>query len=117
MGHVFATFSTWVTPTVAITKGEAWDENDPVVCSHPDWFSAEPPQVRTSDGSYDSGAASRAQPVEHATAVPGELRTRTDAAFDEAGALRAQLSEAGVKVDKRWSLERLRQEATKASGE
>jgi len=74
MGHVFATFSTWVTPTVAITKGEAWDENDPVVRSHPDWFSPEPPEVRTSDGSYTQATAQRAAPVEQATAAPGERR-------------------------------------------
>lgn len=118
MAHVFATFSTWVSPTVAITRGEAWDETDPVVQSHPDWFSPTPPDVRTSGSMvYDAGSASRAKPVEQATAAPGEQRTRTDAAFDEATDLRQKLTAAGVKVDGRWSLDRLRQEAAKVEGE
>jgi len=77
-GIVYATFSTWVTPTVAISRGEAWAADDPVVRSHPDWFSDSPPDVRTSTGeSYTAGTAARANPVvEQATAVPGEKRGR-----------------------------------------
>jgi hypothetical protein len=67
---VFATFSTWVTPTVAINRGEAWDADDPVVLSHPDWFTSDPSQfARTSSASYGEPA------VEQATAAPGEKRT------------------------------------------
>lgn len=78
MSYVFATFSTWVTPTVAVTRGEAWDENDPVVQSHPDWFSPTPPDVRTSgDAVYTQSSAQQSRPVEQATANPGEPRTRT----------------------------------------
>lgn len=68
---VYATFSTWVTPTVHLNRGEVWDSDDPVVLSHPDWFSddAEPFLRRSSDGSY-SGSPT----VEQATAAPGEKR-------------------------------------------
>ncbi len=70
---VFATFSTWVTPTVAINRGEAWDADDPVVRSHPDWFTDQPPDVRrSSDQSTEESAEA---PVEQATAAPGEKRT------------------------------------------
>lgn len=73
---VFATFSTWVTPTVQIQRGEAWDSDDPVVQSHPDWFSASPPDIRTSGAAvYTEASAKQAKPaVEEATAAPGEKR-------------------------------------------
>jgi len=117
MTIVFATFSTWVTPTVMINKGEAWDERDPVVRSHPDWFSPTPPEVRTSAAAvFTQESASRARPVEQATANPGEVRSRTDAALDETEQLRQRLTDAGLKPDRRWSLERLRQEAAKVAG-
>lgn len=75
MSVVFATFSTWVTPTVHIEKGEAWNADDPVVASHPDWFSPTPPEVRSSaDAVYTASSASLARPVESATANPGEAR-------------------------------------------
>ena len=48
--------------------------------------------------------------VEKATAEPGEKRSATP---DEAAMLRDQLEQAGVKVDKRWGLERLREETAK----
>lgn len=76
---VFATFSTWVTPTIHVNKGEAWDADDPVVRSHPDWFTDTPPDVRTSGSEvYDAASANMAAPpsqVERATAEPGEKRT------------------------------------------
>jgi len=83
---VFATFSTWVTPTIAINRGEPWDINDPVVQSHPDWFQAEPIDVRTSRapeaGDTLPWAKAVATPtvkanVEAATANPGEKRSVT----------------------------------------
>lgn len=80
-GHVFATFSTWVTPTVQVQKGEVWDADDPVVRSHPDWFTTDASAfTRRSD--MDTATANRpmpgsmrtAAPVEQATAAPGEKR-------------------------------------------
>lgn len=82
---VFATFSTWVTPTVMINKGEPWDASDPVVMSHPDWFSDVPPDVRSSGIPAEPWLDATAEPtgqvesttraVETATAAPGEVRT------------------------------------------
>jgi hypothetical protein len=67
---VFATFSTWVTPTVHLNRGEAWDADDPVVRSHPDWFTSDASEfARRSDAPYGEPAA-----VEQATAAPGEKR-------------------------------------------
>ncbi len=75
MGIKFATFSTWVTPTVMLTKGEAWDADDPVVTSHPDWFTDDPPEVkRSANRSFTAESANLAAPVEQATAAPGEKR-------------------------------------------
>lgn len=112
---VFATFATWVTPTVQIAKGEAWDADDPVVQSHPDWFTDTPPDVRSSNReSYTAKDADRPT-TEQATAAPGEKRalSKTDAAFDEAASLREELEKRNVKVDKRWGLAKLREEYEK----
>jgi hypothetical protein len=48
--------------------------------------------------------------VEQATAAPGEKRSTTP---DESAMLRDELEEAGVKVDKRWGLDRLHEEKAK----
>jgi hypothetical protein len=94
MAVVFATFSTWVTPTVAINRGEPWDSNDDVVKSHPDWFQAEPVDVRTSRpavpgsalpwGAYEGDPTDPplkhkqvTPPPESASAAPGEKRSVT----------------------------------------
>lgn len=81
---VFATFSTWVTPTVMINRGEPWDADDPVVASHPDWFQSQPIDVRTSgpaeagsDLPWEKATAKPTSKVEAATAAPGEKRTVT----------------------------------------
>lgn len=76
-GHVFAIFSTWVTPTVQVQKGEIWDADDPVVRSHPDWFTNDPSEfVRRSDmdTAMPNKPARTMPPVETATAAPGEKR-------------------------------------------
>jgi len=85
---VFATFSTWVTPTIHINRGEPWDVNDSVVQSHPDWFQEEPLDVRTSRAA-DAGdelpwakavatpTVAVASDVEAATSNPGEKRSVT----------------------------------------
>lgn len=76
----------------------------------------------------DLCAANMASPVaveEVETAVPSEedVETRDDtppadtSPTDDIDALRAQAEEAGVKVDKRWGVDKLRQEiAAKQSG-
>lgn len=113
---VYATFSTWVTPTIHIERGQMWDPEDPVVKSHPDWFTSDPSQFVRQSGTYTAQTANSPLP-EAAVAGPDEKRSlppRVDAAFDEAASLREELTAKGVKVDKRWSLERLRQEAEKA---
>lgn len=122
MAVVFATFSTWVTPTVQIERGEIWDANDPVVQSHPDWFTDDPtPFARRSSNDVYSAANAEGgtvePPVEQTTAAPGERRSlsKTDAAFDEVASLREELEKAGVKVDGRWSLQTLREEYAKVT--
>lgn len=50
--------------------------------------------------------------VEKATAEPGEKRS---AGPDEAAVLRDQLEAADVKVDKRWGVEKLREELAKVT--
>lgn len=88
--YVYATFSTWVTPTVAINRGEVWDASDPVVKAHPDWFTDDPRSILrrsgpdqgedVEDGKAESkgrGSAGRTTSgkVEQATAAPGEKRS------------------------------------------
>lgn len=114
MRVVYAKFTTWVNESTQIVEGEAWRSDDPIVKARPDWFSDMPKIVRTTLPRHLQGEP----PVEQATAAPGEKRVtrpRADEAFDEAEALRAQLTEKGVKVDGRWSLQRLREEAAKVS--
>ena len=121
--HVYATFSTWVTPTVQILRGDIWPADDPVVRSHPDWFTADPEGaglVRRSDQSVSAVPGAAREP-ETASAAPGELRTvqvptKTDAAFDEMADLRRQAEALGIKVDKRWGLDRLREEIANHGG-
>lgn len=119
MAVVYATFSTWVTPTVQIQRGEIWDADDPVVASHPDWFTADPSGFarRSANEAYTAGNAETGN-VEQATASPGEKRalSKTDQAFDEAASLRDELENAGVKPDGRWGLDRLREEYAKLTG-
>lgn len=73
---VYAVFSTWVTPTVQVQRGEIWDASDPVVKSHPDWFTSDPSAfVRRSDMQMVSANSSSASaPVETTSAAPGEKR-------------------------------------------
>jgi hypothetical protein len=120
MAVVYATFSTWVTPTVQIERGEIWDADDPVVASHPDWFTDDPTAFarRSAADVYNADNAHSGR-VEQATAVPGEKRalSKTDQAFDEAESLREELEKADVKVDGRWGLDRLREEYAKVTEE
>jgi len=116
MAVVYATFSTWVTPTVQIERGEIWDADDPVVASHPDWFTSDPSAfARRSAADVYSAANAETGRVEQATSDPGEKRalSKTDQAFDEAASLREALEQADVKVDGRWGLDRLREEYAK----
>jgi len=116
MAVVYATFSTWVTPTVQIERGEIWDADDPVVASHPDWFTTDPTAfARRSASDVYNAANAESGKVEQATADPGEKRalSKTDQAFDEAASLREELEKANVKVDGRWGLDRLRDEYAK----
>jgi hypothetical protein len=48
-----------------IHKGTAWHADSPIVKSHPDFFSSDPPEV------FPRGWVS---PVEELTAAPGEVR-------------------------------------------
>lgn len=114
-GVVFAAYTTWVSPSVQIVEGEAWRDDDPVVKAHRDKFQTQPKVVRTTLPRH----LRNQPPVEQATAAPGELRapqTRVDRSADEVDELRRQLAAAGVKVDGRWSLARLREEAAKLGG-
>jgi hypothetical protein len=101
MGIVYPRSTGWVSETVFLNEGEPWDDSDPFVAQYPQHFSAEPGQALRGSG----------RQVEQATAAPGEKRdvTKTDAALDEANHLRSELTDAGVKVDNRWSLTTLRE--------
>lgn len=98
---------------VQIVWGSHWPASDPVVLAHPELFTDDPtPGLRISAPLRDPVV------VEQATAAPGERRiiapqTQADAAFDEAATLRVALQERGVRVDGRWSLQRLRDEHAK----
>lgn len=76
--YVYARWSGHVSPTVQLVEGEAWDADDPFVASHPDCFAPDPPVVRrTTSTSFTADSADLAaprQPVEAATAEPGEKR-------------------------------------------
>jgi len=106
MGIVYPRSTGWVSETVFLNEGEPWDDSDPFVAQYPQHFATEPGQALRGSGR---------QPVEQATAEPGEQRevTKTDATLDEVGQLRADLEAAGVTVDKRWSLKTLREERAK----
>ena len=74
MEVVFARYTaTVVTPDGAqrmVYRGEYWPASDPVVkAAPPDMFSTDP-----GDGSPSSSAPLDGQPVEQATAAPGEKR-------------------------------------------
>jgi hypothetical protein len=78
--YVFATLSTWVTPTVQIHKGEVWAANDPVVTQNPRWFTKDPTGFVRRSGAHGMTAAEAddqrvsPKPVEQATHAPGEKR-------------------------------------------
>ncbi len=74
MSVVYANCTTHVTEAIMIVEGDAWDANDPLVTARPHLFNAAPPQVHSSDASFTAQSASRAKPVETATASPGEKR-------------------------------------------
>lgn len=121
MAVVYATFSTWVTPTVQVERGEIWDSADPVVTSHPDWFTSDPAQfARKSSAAVYTQSNAEVAPnriAEAATVEPDEKRSLPDVGkgYDEVASLRDDLEKAGVKVDKRWGLEKLREEYAKAA--
>ncbi len=97
-----------------IQKGTHWPADDPIVKEHPQSFSTDPRWGMN----YSVEPAGYNDPVETATAAPGErrnVRPRVDKAFDEAESLRAELGRLGVTVDGRWSLKRLREELEKAT--
>lgn len=65
MAVVYAKFSARTGQGGGITKGDAWDPDDPMVTRHPDWFTDDPSEF-----------VHRSTPmvVEQATAAPGEMR-------------------------------------------
>ena len=71
MAVVYATSTTSITNDQGLAftlhKGEVWDADDPLVKSRPGFFSKTPVIVRVSHGQGW-------QPVEQATAAPGERR-------------------------------------------
>jgi hypothetical protein len=86
---------------VTLRVGALLEDNDPRVEGHHTFLEKA------------SVAASRtAAAAETATAEPGELRHTTVSADVEA--LQRQATRLGVKVDRRWAVDRLRQEIAKA---
>ena len=66
MAVVRALFTADISPTISLVVGELWDADDPVVRSHPDWFSDDLDAI-----------ARRTRPrVEDATAEPGVRSAR-----------------------------------------
>lgn len=113
MKVVYAACTMWISSDVQIVEGEAWRADDPVVQRRPELFKDTPKVVRTTLPRH----LRQERPVEQATAAPGEMRAtkpRADRAADEVEQLQAQLAALGVKVDGRWSLNRLRDELAKA---
>lgn len=87
---------------------EPWDADDPFVKDNPEFF-----------GDAPQAEPRRSVPVEQATAAPGEKRNVhvPDAEADaELLDLRTKARNAGVKVDKRWGADRLREEIENAGG-
>lgn len=88
---------------ITLRVGALLDDKDPRVKGHERYLEpAEDAAARTTT----------ATAVETATAAPGEKRPLQG--VDEASSLRTNLERLGVKVDGRWSVERLRQELDKA---
>jgi hypothetical protein len=89
---------------ITMRVGVLLDDKDPRVRGH----------ERYLEPAADAAARTTTSAVETATAVPGEKRPLEG--VDEASSLRIKLEGLGVKVDGRWSVERLRQELDKAGG-
>jgi hypothetical protein len=99
-----------------IPKGSHWPADDPIVKAHSDVFSDDPRWGML----YSTEPEGYQAPVEQTTAAPGEKRmtaprAKVDEAFEEAEALRSELTRLGHDVDGRWSLRRLREEIEKVS--
>jgi hypothetical protein len=78
MKAVFAKYETWISSTVMLNKGEAWDAEDPIVRTHPEAFQDFPPDVRTSIPGKPGNLlpwGERVRIVEDASADPGRVRT------------------------------------------
>jgi hypothetical protein len=74
---VFAVSDGFIDPTVQLRRGEAWDDEDPIVREHPEHFTDDPyghGLLRHSGGAHPVRTPDA---VEAATAAPGERRTRT----------------------------------------
>lgn len=72
--YVFARATTLVfaPERLRITAGTTWHADHPVVASHPDLFSEDPPEILPRNWE----APAKPEPkVEQATAAPGEKRT------------------------------------------
>lgn len=118
MKVVYATSTTVVTMPggwpLGVHLGTHWRADDPLVLDHPDLFSEDPKYGM----SYSAPPPPEPAPeprVEQATAAPGERRNvapraQADGAFADLERLRAEATEAGITVDGRWSIQRLRQE-------
>jgi hypothetical protein len=110
---VYATATTVVTMPggwpLGVHLGTHWRADDPLVVDHPDLF--------TEDPKYGMSYSAPPPPeprIEQTTAAPGERRNVTipnqaDASFAELERLRAEAEAAGIKVDGRWSIQRLRE--------
>jgi hypothetical protein len=104
--HVYPTLTGWVAVPpypVFLHAEEAWDAEDPFVRDNPDLFAADP-------------VAPLRRSVEQATAAPGEARDVHIPDDADLAGLRAEAKAAGVKVDKRWGEDRLREEIEAAGG-
>lgn len=95
----------------SVATGDRFYSDDPVVRGREKLFGEL--QVRSSRPTRPVSSPA----VETASADPGEKRSVTSPPGDDLDALRTEAEKAGVKVDKRWGADKLRQEiAAKAKG-
>jgi hypothetical protein len=100
-----------------LRPGDLVDEDDPAVGKAPQYFEAVESTVQRATDRRE-GKEPGDGVIEQATKAPGEKRNvaKPDPADAELDALRAAAEAAGVKVDKRWGADRLRDEIAAAGG-
>jgi hypothetical protein len=100
-----------------LRPGDLVDDDDPAVKGREHYFEKVESTVQRATDRRE-GKDTGDGVIEQATKAPGEKRnvSKPDPADAELDALRAAAEAAGVKVDKRWGADRLRDEIAAAGG-